>query len=308
LWSDALSRYTIIFNPAAGKGSAVRLRKIIYELIRIRESDFVWVETDAPGSAAAIARAATSPVVVAIGGDGTIHEVVNGIRGSEKLLGIVPCGSGNDFIKNLGIPRKTQDALDHLFVCSAAKVDLGRVKVDEMESSISYFMNGLGVGFDAEVAERTRTIRYLSGTLLYAAAVIPTLGSYKAPEFELTIDGTRTVTRNLLIAIGNGVCAGGGFYLTPDARIDDGLLDVCSIREKSMPGILRLMPSVMRGEHKNIEGVMLQQAKSICIESSRPVAVHADGEILGTAVRKLEISVEPAGVNVIGRPRGAFTK
>jgi YegS/Rv2252/BmrU family lipid kinase len=284
----------------AGKGTAGRQRDAILDAIKSHTSDYIWEETNAPGDATQIARASASEVVIAVGGDGTIHEVANGLAGSAKALGIVPVGSGNDFIKNLGIPRDVRSAIALLLSGRPGQfVDLGHVVVDGRKSDGSYFVNGMGVGFDAEVAVRTQSIPYLSGTALYLAAVLQTLGKYRAPDFAITIDGVKSTSRRLLIAVGNGVCAGGGFYLTPDARIDDGKLDVCSIREKTVPSILRLMPSVMRGQHRSIPGVTLTSGEAILIEASKPVAVHADGEILGKAVRRLEIVVKAKALRVL---------
>ncbi|MEK9135729.1 MAG: YegS/Rv2252/BmrU family lipid kinase, partial [Bacteroidota bacterium] len=218
-----MRKYTFILNPSAGKGAARKLRSKLFDAIRSRTSDFEFHETNQPGDATEIARQTASPIVVAIGGDGTVHEVANGIIGSEKVLGIVPVGSGNDFIKSIGVPREILSSLSCIFRHQTRIVDAGRVEVRANRSglggnsSVSHFVNGVGIGFDAAVAEKTRRINYASGTLLYLIAVLQTLGKYKSPDFTISIDGRQVRSRNLLIAVGNGVCAGGGFYLTPDA-------------------------------------------------------------------------------------------
>ena len=163
-----------------------------------------------------------------------------------------------------------------------------------------YFVNGVGVGFDAAVAVRTREIRFLSGTALYLLAAFQTLGKYDSPSYDITFDGTERRSRNLLMAIGNGFCAGGGFFLTPDARVDDGLFDLCVVERASVPRILLLMPQAMRGKHGSAPEVKFYRAKKITIRSETPFYVHADGEIVGRRVTEVQISLLPKALTVIG--------
>jgi len=253
-----------------------------------------------------MASCSSSPIIVAVGGDGTIHEVANGIMGTEKVLGVIPIGSGNDFIKAIGVPKGLQQSISILFLQKVKRIDVGSVRVRrtdggvlEDNSSVSFFVNGLGIGFDAAVAERTLHISYASGLLLYLIAVLQTLGRYTSPEFSFSIDGRTTTSRNLLIAVGNGTCAGGGFYLTPEAKVDDGLLDLCFIDDVSSLGILKIMPSVMKGKHKTLSSVRFERGRKITIAANGPISVHSDGEILGTDITGLEISVVPKALSVI---------
>jgi diacylglycerol kinase family enzyme len=172
--------------------------------------------------------------------------------------------------------------------------------VDENDhSSASLFVNGLGIGFDAAVAERTLHISYASGTLLYIIAVLQTLGRYVSPVYSVSVDGRITTSKNLLIAVGNGICAGGGFYLTPEAKIDDGLLDLCLIENVSSLGILKVMPSVMKGKHQGQSSVSFERGRQITISASAPISVHSDGEILGTDILGLEIRAIANALKVI---------
>jgi diacylglycerol kinase (ATP) len=297
-----MTGYTVIVNPAAGKGKGRRVFKSIRQEFERRGIEFGLVETRGPGDATIAARDAMTPVVVAVGGDGTVNEVANGLAGSPKALGIIPAGSGNDFIKSIGIPRNSREAIDILFQDLRRRIDTGRVSCigkTAPDKRGRIFVNGVGVGFDAAVAVRTRKIPYLSGTALYVAGVLQTLAQYSPPEFELSMDHTTNRSRNLLIAIGNGKCAGGGFYLTPDAVVDDGLLDVCVIEPKSIPKILRLMPKVMRGEHHDVVGVSFFREKHLRISSGTEFSVHADGEIAGEQVHEVTIEVLPATLEVV---------
>ena len=258
------------------------------------------------GEATDIARKASAQTVVAVGGDGTVHEVANGLFGSDKVLGVLPIGSGNDFVKSIGMPTQLDSAVEALISHRVSSIDLGVVEIlgkngvsATGESGASYFVNGLGVGFDAAVAVRTQRIPMVSGTLVYVLAVLQTLGQYVAPEFRVSVDERETKSRNLLIAVGNGRCAGGGFYLTPDAVVTDGKLDVCIVEDMSTLAILRLMRLVMKGKHHSINAVKFDRGQTITIKSSEPVAVHADGEILGEEISGLRIEVIPRAVKVI---------
>ncbi|HCV42052.1 MAG TPA: diacylglycerol kinase, partial [Bacteroidetes bacterium] len=237
-----------------------------------------------------------------VGGDGTIHEVLNGIMGTEKILGIIPIGSGNDFVKSVAVPARLNDAISVISRQVVRRIDVAKTQVWEHGkdgSTISYFINGVGVGFDAAVAEQTKHIRYATGTLLYLVAVLQTLRKYNSPIYSVEIDGWKNVARNLLIAVGNGVCVGGGFYLTPKAKMDDGLLDICLINEARTIDILKLMPAVMRGNHEGLHGVQFKTGTSISIESSHPISVHADGEMLGNEITRVKIDILPRALNVI---------
>jgi len=303
-----LNDITVILNPSAGQGTAGDLVSFLSQAFQRHNVRYHLTLTSAPGHATELARSATGPVVVAVGGDGTINEVVNGLAGSEKHLGIIPAGSGNDFIKSVNIPSNPRDALEHLVNRGRPmSVDVGTVECHEnwpsleggIPSSIRCFVNGVGIGFDAEVAAKTREIRFLKGFPLYLLAVLKTLGRYRSPEFEIRIDGYQERGRKLLVAVGNGRCAGGGFYLTPDAKVDDGVLDVCLVEDIPVRKILMLMPRVMRGKHKGVRYVNFQRGKEITLTSQDRFYVHADGEIVGRNVQRVQIKMLERKLSVI---------
>lgn len=259
--------------------------------------------TQHEGHATILARQATSDVVVAVGGDGTVNEVANGIFGSAKTLAVIPVGSGNDFVKSIGIPLDFSGAFQHLLADKRQAIDCGSVRCrklsEQTNSTESIFVNAVGIGFDAAVAERTTHIHNLSGTALYLAAVFQTLGKYRSASFTITIDSNSSKSRNLLIAIGNGRCAGGGFYLTPNASVSDGLLDVCTIEEMSVPRILHLMPKVMKGKHAGLRGVQMTRASEIDVTAPEEFYVHADGQIVGRGVNEVHIEVRRRVLSVV---------
>jgi len=291
-----MNRFTFVVNPEAGKGEGKKVFAALERELKTRGVDYLAVVTTGPGDATRAAREASSPHIVAVGGDGTINEIANGMAGGTGALGIIPAGSGNDFIKCVGIPRRPLDALDVVLTGKPRPVDVGTVRCTvEKEgggnSVPRLFVNGVGVGFDAAVAARTREIPLLGGIALYLAAVFQTLGRYTAPTFRMEGEHVNREAPALLIAVGNGTCAGGGFYLTPDASVDDGLLDICAVDDKNVLEILRLMPRVMRGKHHNVPGVKFFRDRNFVITADTQFYVHADGEIVGANVRRVEIGL-----------------
>ncbi|HSQ75407.1 MAG TPA: diacylglycerol kinase family protein, partial [Bacteroidota bacterium] len=264
------------------------------------------VRTERPGHATEIARDCVSRVVVAVGGDGTINEVANALAGSGRTIGIIPTGSGNDFIKSVGIPKRMESALEllrlgHERVIDAGVVRTGAWKNGSMEyAPARYFVNGVGAGFDASVARRVGEIRFLRGTPLYLLAVLQTLGRYQSPEFSCRTDSTEWRARKLLIASGNGRCAGGGFYLTPEAEVDDGLLDVCVIDDVSVLKILRLVPRVLAGKLVHDAQVNYQRTKELELSSAERFNVHADGEIVGREVHGVRLKMVASALRIVG--------
>ncbi len=301
-----MSKYTFIVNPAAGKGKVRKVLVALSRQLKRRAVPHILTITESAGQATELSKNSTSDVVVAVGGDGTVNEVANGLMGSDKVLGIIPSGSGNDLVKSLGISRKFDGALDALLAERTKRIDAATVEckrhsanAPDVSFTRRFFVNGVGIGFDAAVANRTNEMKFLSGIAVYVLAVFQTLGKYKAPLFEMTFDGVESKARKLLIAIGNGTCAGGGFYLTPRAKVDDGLLDICLLDDFAIPSIMMIMPKVMRGAHESSRGVKMQRARRISINAEDPFFVHADGEIVGRDVNSVEIAVVPDALNVI---------
>ncbi len=300
--------YTFILNPLAGRGVAEKLAGPLQDLLRAREVRHEFLRTTGRGEATWLAEHARGRIVVAVGGDGTVNEVAAGVLRSKRTLGVIPAGSGNDFIKSIGIPAKYGPALEKLIAGKSRLIDVGTVSCRRYDdaggpagnSPTRNFVNGVGIGFDAAVAKRTAEIRYLKGVPLYLAAVFESLGSYRSPEFEVTVDAERTTARHMLIAVGNGPCAGGGFYLTPDASVDDGLFDVCLVDDLSIPAVLMLMPKVMKGKHQHEDGVKFLRGKSILVSSRDKFYVHADGEIVGDNVNEVRIELTGRALSVIG--------
>lgn len=294
--------YFIIHNPTARRGGAAGALRKMEPVLRRAGVRFEAAATEAPGHAEALAERAARDgwdAVVAVGGDGTVQQVASGLMkaadGQATIpLGIVGVGTGNDFIKLLGIPqRNVPAATRHLLGASPRSVDIGRV-------GGRYFTNGVGIGFDAQVAIQASRIRYLRGMPLYGWALLEVLRSLHTAPIRLSLDGEVVADRPLtLVTIGNGACHGGGFWICPDARPDDGLLDVCIAEALSVPRLLRVLPHVMRGTHTRLPEVEIRRARRVRVTSPAPLPMHADGEIFGEAVHDVEIEILPGRLTVL---------
>lgn len=271
----------IVLNPAANRGKMQQYR----ELARRKAADeqAEYVETGRSGEAEAQARQAASegrPVIV-VGGDGSVHEVVNGLLASGRSvpLGIVAAGSGNDFAWNtLQLPRDPVAAFERAFHGTPIDVDAGRVNG-------RYFANAFSVGLDADIAVAAHRLKrwpFMSGARLYYGATLKQLlfGYQRCPYLAFKIDECEWMETNryVLLAVSNGPTYGGGFRINPTADYTDGWLHVCAIDYAPLLRALRLLPVVQRGEHRGVPEAQFFQAQKIQIESRSPVAIQMDGE------------------------------
>lgn len=238
------------------------------------------------------------PAVVVIGGDGTVNEVVNGLlraSGGQTAvpIGIVPAGSGNDFVKLLGIPvNDVATAVDKILHGSIRRVDVGR-------AGSRYFINGVGWGFDGMVAIEAARITRLRGFLLYGWALLKVLRRYRAAPVTLTIDGQAVSDNVVMVAMTNGACHGGGFWICPHAQLDDGHLDVCVATNMPLFSLLKLILQVTRGAHTNHPNVWFETGKVVELRSTEPMPAHMDGEILGSALTDVVAEVLPRRLRVL---------
>lgn len=305
--SNNIKKYHFILNPVAGRGRAYVAIKKIRSILRQIGIDHNISVTNAPGHATELAKSTCNEhdVVVAVGGDGTINEVINGLMGGKATLGILPLGSGNDFAKAIKVPQNIHKAIDIILKHNKKTIDIGKVKTTKYlepqstHTNERYFVNGVGIGFDALVAFESSKIKILSGLPLYITALIKALSLYRTPNFKIKIDEMRLKSRFFLIAIGNGISAGGGFYLTPNALLDDNKFDVCYVDQVNLFQILKIFPSVLKGLHGKFKQVHFTQTNNVHVNSSDKFYVHADGEIVGNLASEVEISMIPGALKVI---------
>lgn len=275
----------VILNPAANRGRMDQYRA----LLRCRldaEPQAEYVETTWQGEAQELAMNAAKegrPVII-VGGDGSVHEVVNGMlrAGRRVPLGIVAAGSGNDYAWNtLKLPHEPAAAVERAFTGQLVESDAGIVNG-------RYFANSFSVGLDADIAVAAnymKKIPFMSGSRLYYGTTIKQLlfGYHRCPWLKLSLDNeeepVEAVTkRYVIVAVTNGPTYGAGFRINPTANYKDGLLDVCTIRYTPLPRALRLLPVVQKGEHAGLPEVTFFRARSVHIECQQPVNIQMDGE------------------------------
>lgn len=263
--------------------------------------------TQGPGHGVALVREAIEQGcvrVLALGGDGTVHEAANGILAMPSdrrpSLGVIPVGTGNDYAKLSGtFGSSVPVAVQRLAHAREQRFDAGRA-MDE------YFINSIGIGFDAESARRVSGYRWLRGMPAYLTAAIATYSAYEAPLVSVQADGIEFEERSLLIEVGIGAIVGGGFKLTPDARPDDGLFDVCAVQRLGALGFVFKLPLAMIGRHGKLKGVRMFRTARLTVASPSGVALSAqlDGEFR-TITSPVEIVQLPAALPVLVAPSDA---
>ncbi len=291
-------RAALIINPAAGRGAGQKLAPKIVSCLKKMAITVEVFYSESPGDLTRIAKQqvhARPDVLAVAGGDGSVHETVNGWMqaGGGVPLAVIPIGTGNDFSKMLAAGSDWRTACNCIANGKSRKVDLGRC-------NDFYFANSLGIGFDAQVALTANHMQWLGGKLVYQAAVVHTLLlKHRSPNVRLQHDAATLETSITLITVSNGCCEGGSFKLAPHAVIDDGEFDVIVAQGMSRLGILRLLPRVLRGSHLGSPGVMDFKTKKLRIESQSGLPVHADGEIRYHDARLLDIEILPNKLTVI---------
>ncbi|GAB4123261.1 MAG: diacylglycerol kinase family lipid kinase [Roseiflexaceae bacterium] len=303
-----MSKILIILNPWAGRGAAgERRRDIEWGMARAGLAYDLWT-THARGGATELAWQAAErgyETIVAVGGDGTINEVVNGLKGAEfergfrPKLGIMPFGTGSDFIKVLdGVtPNDVAGGIRRIIEGRVRTIDLGRVRIDDQAPR--FFINALGVGFDAHVAAEALKLTRLRGLAVYIVAIMRGLVTYRAHPMTVEFGEKRINRRLLFTSIANGRCQAGGFWLTPEALIDDGLFDLCLVDNMRLDQIIRHIPKVMEGTHTNLKQVTMGRSPKVQLTCSTPMPVATDGEVLSTATRTIQAEVIPDALDIL---------
>ncbi|MBP8639165.1 MAG: diacylglycerol kinase family lipid kinase, partial [Dictyoglomi bacterium] len=277
-------RFKLIINPVAGGKRGRSLTEKILERLRTWGISFEYEFSRYIGHATEIARRSVKGVdaVVAVGGDGTVNEVLNGIFGYNIPLGILPVGRGNDFFRTISNSRILDVILKpFLDIPKFNMVDVGRM-------NDRYFINVAGVGFDAMVAGISEPVRFL-GPVAYLGSALVGLLKNKGIRLKLNIDGNKIDMNALMIAIANGRYFGGKMLIAPEASPWDGKFDVCLIENASKLEVLKTLPKVYSGKHIYHPKVKTFKAEYLEITSTGNMPVEMDGEIFYTDRLKIEM-------------------
>lgn len=283
-----------IVNPTAGKGKAKELVPFIESECSESQIEYVIKYTSTPTDGTSIAAWGAEKGferIVAVGGDGTVNDVLNGIAGTNAALGVIPGGSGNDFIRSINSHKEIKKIVKDNIYGKIVKSDLGICNG-------KYFINVASSGFDAQVVMETQNAKkILSGSLAYIAAVIKTIFIYKGKKINIKIDDYTFEENTLLVAVANGKYYGGGMLPAPEAEIDDGYFDICHIKQVGKAKMLVLFPKFMKGKHGNIKEVSMLKGSKVSIEANEDLPVNLDGETFYS--RQIDFEIVPKGINII---------
>ena len=297
----------VIVNPNADLGrawqSSPNLRRLVEEY-----GTADWTGTVFPVHAKDIAAEAAKDgyeLVIAVGGEGTVHEVVNGLMQvppeRRPRLGIIPFGSGNDFAHAVGVESISSKAIQQIFNGRPRRVDIG--KLQDQDGNIEYWTNTLGVGFDTTVVIRFHEMTRLRGFTAYIVAVLKTLAKgVNSPRLKVDTDRESWEDDILMLVSCNGSREGGGFLISPEARPDDGVLNYAWIEHVSRLMILRILPEVMKGTHERFAQVRTGEFKHMRISSDTPLCIHTDGEVyagLDSQVYEINIEILPGAIELV---------
>jgi YegS/Rv2252/BmrU family lipid kinase len=275
-----MNRYAFIVNLTAGDGKCRKMWGQVEKLLSTRGVDYTAFFTEHAGHATPLAKVASEQgynVVVSMGGDGTLNEVVNGIYGQDVTLGLIPAGSGNDFVRSFGYKSGDLEAACNLLLTTQPrKIDVGTV-------GSKYFINVAGAGFDAEVGHMANVWgkKYFPGYSAYVASILRQLLAFSPQELTIQLDGESISTRAWLVAVANAQFFGAGLQIAPQADVEDRLFDVCIIHATSKLELLRVLPSVFKGQHVNHPAVQIRRAADVSIDGTAALVSQADGEIIG---------------------------
>ncbi|MBU8912587.1 MAG: diacylglycerol kinase family lipid kinase [Spirochaetales bacterium] len=290
----------LIVNPNAGKKRGLYVAETVSALFRdagIHTESLVSLH---PGGTREIAEALDLSHwdgVVAVGGDGTLFEVINGllaISGSLTVpVGQIPVGTGNSFSRDLEI-QSVEDAVARIVRGSVRKIDLGHFS---SEAGDFYFANLLGAGFVSNVAYRARKYKAL-GSLSYIFGIIEEVIGLKSTQITLEIDGKAIEREGIFVEICNSRFTGGNMMMAPAAEIDDGLLDVIILNKVTRRTLLKLLPSLFKGKHVESPFVEVIQGKRILLRSENPLSLTPDGETFGTT--PIDVTVHHQKLEMFG--------
>jgi len=309
----------VIYNPIAGRGRVKKHWPEVQQGLIDAGIEFDVAATSAPLDAVKLAEKAATKYskVIVIGGDGTVHEVVNGLlrasnEGETIALGVVPLGNGDDFAKMIPPQTKIGDkvfdwrvAIGKISKGQTKMFDVGRMSDSKFHSEQGnephYFMNGMDIGFGAQAALNfTKVPSFLTGIAAYLAAIMKTLIDYRIPKVTIQIDDQEAFEQSTtMMVITNGRCFGSGFWVCPKAQIDDGLLDVMVTQSVGRLKILSLIPKIMKGTHTNESILRNYRARRIIIKSQQLLVVEADGEIPYPQTQHLEVQILDKKLRVI---------
>jgi YegS/Rv2252/BmrU family lipid kinase len=297
-------RWLVIVNPASGRPDGGAGWRAIEAALHSHAVPFDAMHTRHPGHGEELARHALHGGLrkfVAVGGDGSVNEVVHGIMNAglpdtrEVTLAVAPQGTGNDWARSLGISRDPAHIARALAAGRTMLHDVGAIDFPASGAPRRWFINVAGAGYDAYVTERVP--RPVPSAFTYLRGALAGLATYESPEFAVTADGASITGRLLLAFVANARYCGNRMQVAPTARMDDGLLDVLAVRDLSLLQALPKLVKLYRGRILGDPAVRHVRASRVRIETTPPAAIEADGQIVGRT--PAEFSLLPRALHVV---------
>ncbi|MGZ4542479.1 MAG: diacylglycerol/lipid kinase family protein [Mycobacteriaceae bacterium] len=282
----------LVVSPSSGGGRARKAMPAVLRALRATGWDVdTHITRDLDDAEHAAAQVDPDTVVAALGGDGCLSRVAAGTRTSGAVFAPLPGGRGNDYCATLGIPSDPVAAAAALSGATERLLDVAELDGRTVLGVIS-------CGFDSEATRRANSAKFIRGHLVYAWAALRTLATWTPIEITVTVDGATRSFRGYTVAVGNSGRYGGGMKIAPEARMDDGLLDVVTVAHSSRLRFLSALPKLFTGTHVDGELVQVQLGREITLVAERSIELYADGELAGTG--SCTIRVVPAALRVLG--------
>lgn len=305
---DHFNHVLAIANPSARSGRNCALMSELETAIRAEFPGASLRTTESPGHAAEIAarEGPSVDLVLACGGDGTVHEVAKGLVTSDcsTPMGVLGMGSGNDFARALRMPSSWKASLSVIAAGRVLDADTGHVSWQENGSThTGFFVNALGIGFDAHSAVIAPQYKGYPLRMGYTLAILKSLQTWVSGGATIREDdrnGRVLFSGRLMFAtVGNAFDSGGGYTVNPGALISDGALDPCIVEHISKLRSIMLLPKIRNGKHIDLDEVVYERVHGIHVDTDRGLPVHADGEILSLQARDLQVQVQPGSLRVV---------
>lgn len=291
------NRICFIINPTADRKRSVRHFAALQKEIDNRWTDAEIVMTSPEKSVVELAREKSSQfdIVVACGGDGTVSQVASGLVGSRAALGVIPIGSGNDFVKTVQLNKSIAECLDILLEGYTTEIDMIRFSGDEE----GWCLNTIGMGLDGLANYYAIQSVRLKGFLLYAVGALKACFTFRGTKMSLNIDHEKFENEYLMITLCNGKWEGGQFYVAPEAKLDDGWLDLLMVEKLPLYQILSYLPRFRTGPKESMNGIRSLRCIELELYSEKPIYVHSDGEHISGTVQHLKMAVAEKALKVV---------
>lgn len=292
-----MERLYFIVNPIAGAGRSAKVFARARELLERRGADFCAVYSEYPGHTVELARAALAAGerrIVAVGGDGTVSEAASVLAGSGAVMGILPCGTGNDLCRTLDLPSQLEEVLEILLAGQARPLDAGM-------ANDRFFINAAGFGFDVDVLRRTEKFKKrFRGMVPYLLGVIQTLFCLRVLHMTVRTGGETLELEGIILVVANGRFFGGGMQPAPKADPFDGKFDICLVRNMPVRRFIPVLSRFVKGRHLGLPEIMYFRAEEIIVESPKGEPLELDGELCGGV--PVSFRLLPGALPILVRP------